>query len=176
MKPDQLLKKIQAKAKREERYRRDPRFLNTMGFLVAKGLLQTNYAVPNLPNRHLHIEDAIWAGVNVEPRILEVLPTAVLRLGRHFDLDPVKHPELYRVVLQLRQRLDDGDSFFDIPFKKLKVWADLPLKDGRLKSLQEKRVTKSFRLKPEVLDRLTTLAKQGHCTITDALERSILGR
>lgn len=75
-----LIKKIKQRAEDDKLKRKDIRFLKTMGFLVSKGFLKVNYNIPNLPNMRLHIEDAIWAGKNIEPRILEVLPAAVLRL------------------------------------------------------------------------------------------------
>jgi hypothetical protein len=100
------------------------------------------------PNKRLRIDDAILAGQNVEPRILEVLPAAVLRLGRHFDLDPGKHADLTRTVTQLRTRQDRGEEFQGIPYTKLKVWAEIPFPDRRVKPAAEKKVTKTFRLHP----------------------------
>ncbi len=77
MKKEEILKRIVAKAKVDAKMRKEPRFLKVMGFLVAKGFLDVNYPVPRLPNQRLLLEDAIWAGKNVEPRILEVLPAAL---------------------------------------------------------------------------------------------------
>lgn len=81
-------------------------------FWLQKVFLQTNLEVALTPNKRLRIDDALWAGQNVEPRILEVLPAAVLRLERHFDLNAAKHKELAGVVMQLRKQQKDGDSFF----------------------------------------------------------------
>ena len=167
-------KKIKEKAKRTREMRRDPRFIDTMGFLVSKGFLWANYALPNVPNKRLSIDDAVWAGKNIEPRILEVLPSAVLRLEKHFDLNPLKHSELFQVVTQLRKGFEDGDSFCGIPYKKLKIWANLKLKDGRVKTTSEKKVTKTFRLTPNAVLALKHLAKSLDCTETEVLERKLL--
>ena len=67
----------------QQEHTQDRRFRESMGFLVAKGFLKTNFPVPLLPNKRLRLEDVLWAGTHVEPRILEVLPAAVLRLEQH---------------------------------------------------------------------------------------------
>ncbi len=167
---DALLKKIKAKAKLDERNRCDHRYLKVLGFLVAKGFLRTNKTLPHGANVCIAIDDAIWVGRHVEPRVLEVLPAAVLRLGKHFDLDPAKHQELALVVNQLRRRCPEGNPFCEIPYNKLKSWSDLPLKDGRVKPTSEKRLMKTFRLKPASAAVLRALAKKRNCTETEILD------
>ncbi len=174
MKKEELLKKIAAKAKRDARNRRDRRFLETMGFLAAKGLLTANYAFPRLPNRRLKVEDALWAGREVEPRILEVLPAAVLRLGAHFDFNAEKHPELAAVLTALRKQKPEGPDFLGVPYSKVKVWADFPLPDRRVKLVSEKKIPRTFRLRPNVIVALKERARQAGCTETELLERKIL--
>lgn len=174
MNKETLLRKIKAKAKVDEKNRHDPRFLETMGFLVAKGFLKTNLEVPLLPNKRLYIDNAVWAGLHVEPRILEVLPAAVLRLAKHFDLDPVKHRELAEVVDQLRKRKEKGEAFYGMPYEKIKVWADLPLRDKRMKPMTEKKVIKTFRLDPKALARLKKRAQEKNCSETEILEKLLL--
>ena len=175
MKREDFLKRIVRGAKKDELNRRDPRYTETMGFLVAKGFLKTNQDLPLLPNQRILIVDAVWAGMNVEPRILEVLPAAILRLPRHFDLDPVRHEQLFATVERLKKQKQKGPLLWGIPFEKLKTWAYLPLKDRRMKDFGKKKVTKTFRLKPEVVRRLKQLAKRQNCTETEALERSLVG-
>lgn len=174
MNKEALLQQIKKKAREDQKKRRDRRFLDTMGLLVAKGFLKTNLALPLLPNKRLRIDDAVWAGIHVEPRILEVLPAAVLRLSKHFDLDPEAHKELARVVDQLRRREENGDAFFGMPFEKIKVWAELPLRDRRVKSVSEKKVVKTFRLDPKGLKRLREEAEKKGCTETEILDRLLL--
>lgn len=174
MKKEELLKRIVTKAKADARKRKDPRFLNTMGFLVAKGFLGANYPLPRLPNKKLFIEDAVWAGKNLEPRILEVLPAAVLRLGAHFNYNPKTHLELAGVIRALKRDQAKGPEFYGVPYAKIKVWMGLPLADRRTKQPGEKKVPRTFRLAPAAAKKLKELAKNSDCTETEFLERKIL--
>ena len=65
-----------------------------MGFLVAKGFLYTNKKIPLNPNQHINLNDAVWAGLFIEPRILEVLPAAYERFKKHFSVDSDKIEKL----------------------------------------------------------------------------------
>lgn len=175
MNNDELLKIIKKKENRDIVNRRDPRFLNTMGFLVAKGFLKTNYSLPLTPNRRLVLDDVIWAGQNIEPRILEVLPAAVLRLGKHFDFNPKKHIELNRVIEQLKKNEKQGDDFFGIPYKKIKIWTEFQLPDKRVKKVTEKKIMKTLRLSPAAQDKLKKTAELRKCTETEVIENFLLG-
>lgn len=174
MNKEELLKKIAIKAKRDARNRRDRRFLEVMGFLAAKGLLETNFPVPRRPNRRLLLKDVLWAGQEVEPRILEVLPAAILRLGAHFDFNAEKYPELAGVLSALRKQAAEGPEFCGIPYAKLRVWADFPLPDRRVKISSEKKIPRTFRLRPDVITALKERAREAGCTETELLERKIL--
>ena len=174
MNKEQILKLIKEKARRDARNRKDRRFLTAMGFLVAKGFLKTNLQIPLTPNKKLKLQDVIWAGLNVEPRILEVLPAAVLRLDKHFDLDKKKHENLAKIIGQLKKEKEQGDDFFGVPFAKLKVWVDLPLKDGRMISFNERKITKTYRLNLESIRKLKELSQEWHCSETEALQRTIV--
>jgi len=166
---DLILKKIKAKARQDARNRHDRRFLDTLAFLTAKGLLKTNIPVRPLPNKRLRIEDALWAGLNVEPRILEVLPAAIMRLERHFDFDIEKHPTLAPVIRALRAGTH-GPDFYGVLFEKAKAWLSFPLPDKRTKPLSERKVTKHFRLSPHAIEKLKEHASQRHMTQTEVLE------
>lgn len=169
----ELLYAITQKAKRDARNRRDPRYIATMGFLVAKGFLHTNQPIPKLPSGKVRIADAVWAGKNVEPRILEVLPAAVLRLPSHFDLDANRIPELYTAVENLR-RNTPGEDFYGVPYVKYQIWAELQLPDKRTKSPTEKRVVKTFRLSPKTVELLRKRSQELGVTETEILEKAIL--
>jgi hypothetical protein len=171
-----LIDKIKKKADIDKKNRSDLWFLDTMGFLIAKGFLNTNLDIRLQPNKRLRIEDVIWVGQYVEPRVLEVLPAAVLRLRKHFDFDPMRHSGLDRVIKQIQKRDKTGDSFFDIPFEKLKIWADLPLRDRRIKDLDDKKVVKNFRLRLNVIRQLQRLSQEWACSETEALEKVLLDR
>lgn len=102
MKNEKLLKLIKEKAAKDAEMRKDPRYLRTMGFLVAKGFLKTEKLFP-LRVRMLNVDDAIWAGVNVEPRILEVLPAAIIRFEKYFYFDKTKYPILIEIIKHLKK-------------------------------------------------------------------------
>jgi hypothetical protein len=170
-----ILQQIRKRARADERNRKDPRFLETLGFLVAKGLLKTNVPVRLRPNKRLRVDDAVWAGQHVEPRILEVLPAAILRLGRHFDLDPERHKELAEAVASLRAGETQGKEFRGVPYAKLKHWVDLPLPDRRIKTLRDKKVPKTFRLAPQTIERLALLAREKGISETAVIESLVLG-
>ena len=146
-----------------------------MGFFLAKGFLNANQDIPLLPNLRVSVRNAIWAGENIEPRILEVLPAAIVRLPRHFDLSKVTHPALYATVEKLKRQDAEGEPLWGIPYRKLKRWLDLPLPDGRLKPLGDRRVTMTFRLRPASITRLKRRARELGCTATEALERALAG-
>lgn len=173
MKHKEIVKKIVELAKRDEEYRRDPRYLNSMGLLLAKGFLKTNLPIPLRPNQRLHLEDVIWAGRNIEPRILEVLPAAIVRMPQHFDLDAEKHVRLFQVVTSLKKQEPQGEPLWGIPYDKIKQWMDLPISDRRVKDLNEKRIAKNFRLKPKTIAALRKQSKKLGCSETEVLERAV---
>lgn len=168
-----FLKRARREVARLNRNKKDPRYTRTIGFLVAKGFLHTNRELPKIPNIRINIEDAIWAGQNVEPRILEVLPAAVMRLEKHFDYDPRIHLELKRVIEQLREN-GEGE-FFGIPAEKMRPWLNIRLKDKRTKRLDEKKVIKTFRLSPATIERIKDLKTKMKISETDLLEKLFAG-
>lgn len=174
MKKESLIRKITIAAKRDQKRRQDQRYLETMGFLVAKGFLRTNQEVVLLPNKRVAIADAVWAGMNVEPRILEVLPAAVLRLPRHFDLNVTIHPELFATLERLKKGEEGGVPLWGVPYDKIKAWVKLSLPDGRVKDFGEKKISKTFRLKPDVARKLKEFAKRLGCTETEVVERAVV--
>jgi len=165
--------KIRHAAKIDAKKRKDRRYLDTMSLLVSKGLLRTNMKILPRPNSRISLDDAVWAGINVEPRILEVLPAAVLRLGRHFVFLPERHAGLLEVVACLRLGAVTGPDFMGISYKKLRIWADFPLKDGRVKTVSEKKIMRAYRLRPEIFRKLENMAKQRGCTETEVIENVI---
>ncbi|HTL12845.1 MAG TPA: hypothetical protein VL588_10175 [Bdellovibrionota bacterium] len=173
-KNEDLIRQIKRRAHQDARNRQDGRFLEAMAFLVAKGFLRFNKPLRPMPNLRLKIADVIWAGRHVEPRILEVLPAAVLRLRQHFDLDPVRHGELDTVIEQLKRGEAVGNDFYGVPYAKLKQWVDFPLLDKRVKPLNEKKVPKNFRFRPEAAAALRARARKLGCTETELLENLVM--
>lgn len=169
-----MLDAFKKKAERLAKHRKDPRFKKVMGFLKAKGLLDTNLQILATPSIRLNIQDALWAGKNIEPRILEVLPAAVLRFNKNWiELDNAPH-DFHEVMKCIRQNSELGPDFEGLEYKKMKFWANAPLKDRRTKPVQEKRRSKIFRLRPESLLKLERLVKSRKFSDqTEALEAAI---
>jgi hypothetical protein len=164
-----FLKQAKRQVAMLNRNKKDPRYTRTIGFLVAKGFLHANRDIPKTPNIRISIEDAVWAGKNVEPRILEVLPAAVMRLEKHFDYNPEEHIDLRRVIEQLKQNIDG--EFLGIPTEKIRPWLNIRLKDRRTKGLAEKKVIKTFRLSPGTIKRIKDLKTKMKISETELLEK-----
>lgn len=174
MKRKELLEKIRRKAKRAAKLRRDPRYRYVMGFLVQMGFLHANQEFPRGGNRRIAIRDAIWAGQNLEPRILEVLPAAYARLEKRFDATAEELLPLNLVVQNLRDGRPDGPAYMGVPYEKLRIWFTLDLLDKRTRTPAEKKVACSFRLRPDVLVQLERLATADKTNMTAILEKLIL--
>jgi hypothetical protein len=173
MNKEAVLEKIDKLAQQDKYQRLDPRYLKVMGFLVAKGFLYTNKRIPLNPNAHLNLKDAIWAGRHVEPRILEVLPAAYERFGRHFAGDPETIEKLEQIIDRIKQKEDHNIDFYGIPIEKVKPWFFIRLRDGRSKTLANRKVSKSYRFKPETTKKLKKLKDQTGQTETEFLENLI---
>jgi hypothetical protein len=165
-----ILKEIKKNALKDQRNRRDPRYIRVMAFLTAKGFLLANQTFPHGGNMRLRIDDAVWAGKTLEPRILEVLPAADLRFGKHFDLEPAHHRELANTLADLKEFKAKGRDFQGVPYEKLKVWVSHKLKDGRLRTLENKKVPRNFRFSPQTILKLELLAKKFKKNQTAVLE------
>ena len=164
---NKIIEKIKKAAKQDAKNRKDIRFKRTMALLTRKGFLKTNDNFDKFYLRKLNINDVIWAGKNVEPRILEVLPAAVTRLPKFFILNDKKETlALNEVIKNLRNNNEAGADFFEVPYAKIKVWMNIPLNDKRTKPAQAKKKMKSFRLNPIAINKIKKAAiKKG---ISDA--------
>jgi len=168
-----LIKKINKLAQQDQNRRRDPRYMKVMGFLVAKGFLYMNKKIPLNPNGHIKLTDAIWAGRFVEPRILEVLPAAYERFKKHFSGDADTVEKLEQIIDRIKQRNDQHLEFYEIPLEKMKPWFFIRLRDRRSKSLSERKVSKTFRFKPETVAILKSLKDQTGQAETEILEKLV---
>lgn len=147
-----LIQKIKNAAQKDAVKRKDIRYKRAMGFLIKKGFLKTNDDFEKFYQTKCLVQDFIWAGKNVEPRILEVLPAAIARFPKAFIFGDAKDDiQLKKVIEDLRIRNEKGNDFLKIPYGKIKVWMNLSLKDKRTKTSADKKIMKSFRLKPETL-------------------------
>jgi hypothetical protein len=165
-----IIDKIKQAAKRDVKKRRDPRYLQTMTFLTRKGLLKTNQNF-DVHRPRIDANDAVWAGVHVEPRIIEVLPAAILHFPKTFTGLDALPKTLIEILYLIQEDATEGPDFHGIEFNKMKFWANIQLKDKRTKPNQEKRQPRTFRLRPEILKKLELLVKSGkYLNQTHALE------
>lgn len=173
MNNQKIIDKIKLAAELDARKRRDIRFRRVMAFMVHKGFLKTNMEVGKKHLGKIRIKDAIWAGRNVEPRILEVLPAAIARLPRAFIDLSVAPKNIRRVVAALMRKEVVGPSLFEVPYAKMKVWMDLSLSDGRTKPSSEKKVMKTFRMSQATIQQIKLLALKFGGSETEVIERLV---
>lgn len=173
MNKEEQIQKITMLAQQDKEWRRDPRYLNIMGFLVAKGFLYTNERIPLNPNAYINLKDALWAGRLVEPRILEVLPAAYERFKKHFSGDADTIAKFEQVIKRIRQKDNQWSEFFGISIEKIRPWFFIRLKDGRSKSIDKRKVSKTFRFRPETVEILKNLKEQTGQSESEILEKLI---
>ncbi len=160
--PRKTLKdKIKKKAALNEAHRKDIRFIKTIAVLKGKGLLRTNLPIAATKSARLDINHAIWAGRTVEPRILEVLPAAILHFPKTFLNLANMPPDLEKVVKMIRANKEDGEDFEGIPFAKMRHWANTQLRDRRTKPVETLKQTRTFRLRQDAIDKLAKLVEAG---------------
>ncbi len=156
-----------------ERLIKDSRTKRVIGFLVAKGLLMHNHFNPRRAGT-FSIDDAIWVAKNVEQRVLEVLPAALIHFPAAISGKEKMPQKLHDIVECIIANKDNGPSFNDISYKDMKRWANHPLKDGRTKPLKDQKKMKSFKLSPAACERLNQLAKQLNQSETSVIEKILI--
>jgi hypothetical protein len=170
---NELIKKALKLAEQDKKRRLDPRYLKVMGFLVAKGFLYTNKKISLKANEYIHLNDAIWAGRFVEPRILEVLPAAYERYKKHFSGDTATIEKIERTIDGIKQKNSQKIEFYGISIEKIMPWFFIRLRDKRSKSFDKRKVSKTFRFKPETVDILKSLKEQTGQSETEILEKLV---
>ena len=168
-----LIKKINKLAQQDKKRRLDPRYLKVMGFLVAKGFLYTNKKIPLYPNDHINLKDAVWAGRFVEPRILEVLPAAYERFKNHFSGDADTIEKLEQIIDGIKQKSNHKIEFYGISIEKIMSWFFIRLRDKRSKPFDKRKVSKTYRFKPETVDILKSLKERSGQSETEIIEKLI---
>lgn len=126
--------------------------LSGLGFIVAPGFAPR-------PSSKVDLSIAISIGTIAEPRILEVLPAAVLSFPRSFS-HVERAPASFHEVLRALRRGTPGPEFEGIPFEKVRQAAERPVRNRRRKILSERRVSRTFRLSPGTIRTLSERAKK----------------
>ena len=152
---------------------RDRRTQHVMGFLLAKGLL-VGEDIPLRGEAKLDVEDVLWVGRNVEPRVLEVFPAALIHFPRTF-LRTARIPRaLKEVVAAIKAGDKRGPDFEGMRYRDMKKWADKATTDRRTKPLSEIRINKTFRLSPDAIRALEQRSMKAELTMTRFLENLLL--
>lgn len=156
------------------RQRRDTLRQKVLGFFVAKGYLIAPNIKPN-GSVKLDVRDVIEVGTEIEPRVLEVLPAALLHFPRTF-LHTEGLPEKVKDVLNhITAHEPTGPDLAGIKYADMRRWADMSLKDKRTTPLSERRIMRSFRLKPSAIKRLNEKASKAGVSQSEYLERVLEG-
>ena len=142
-------------------------------FLTGKGLLIVPDITPR-PSQVISLIKALKAGRELEPRIIEVLPAALIHFPSNFeDLDRVP-PELNEIINAIYSDKNEGIELEGIPFSAMKRWANEVLTDKRIVPAKEKRKMVSYRLSPEAIRTLKTRSARENISETQFIERLIM--
>lgn len=146
-----------------------------LGFFVSKGLLIVPEIAP-APTAKLDIEDVVKFGLETEPRILEVLPAALLHFPRSFQHRNKMPQKVKDVIAAIKQSSESGPDLAGIPYIAMKRWADKALNDRRTIPEIARKIMKSYRLSKAAVFSLKAKARQVNKTETEVLEELILSR
>lgn len=153
------------KAAALQQARRDPRYRRALGRFVAAGLLTTTADVKPV-RAPISVEDALWAG-GVEPRILELLPAAIIKRPSLFKDIRKLPPDIDAAVQALRKHRVPAE-LRGIPGAALQRWLPVVGHRGKLPSC-----LKSFRLQADDLELLERLSEKLGITQTEVLRRGL---
>lgn len=170
MEKKNIIKEIKKAAENDKKKRKDIRYLRAMAWFVKKGFLKTNQDFTKWNLGKLCVQDAIWAGKHLEPRILEVLPAAMVRLPKEFVRNQKEPKALNEAIQALATNQKEGPLFMGIDYDKYKVWVDLKLNDGRTKPMFEQKQMRSFRLSPTAIRKLNQLRKESGLSGSEIIE------
>ena len=143
-----------------------------LGFLVAKGLL-ISQDFPPCGTAKLTVDDFVETANNIEPRVLAVLPAAIIHFPKSF-LDHLQLPqEVQAVVDAILAGHKTGPDLLGVPYAEMNRWANAKLKDARARPLALRRVRKTYRFQPKIVANLKKLAKQSKTTETAIIEQLV---
>lgn len=149
-------------------------FRLVIGHLAAKKLIFLDMDTRR-PRRKMRISDVLWVGANIEPRALEVLPAALVRFPSIFR-DPEGAPEDLREALLHVKRGDIAQrQWRGIPLERIAFWLNAPLGDGRSVPFKDRRIVKSFRLKPGTIQRIEDAARKHGISQSEVIDSLIEG-
>lgn len=162
-KQQKIIELAKKKAAKIRKLRKDPRYKKVIGRLKYEGLLDA----PITPvNRKLYLDEAIWVGENVEPRVLELLPAIILKRPGIFVVKDFPAP-LLNAANQLRKG-EISLKYRGIPLRRCEQWLPYVGHKGKLPS-----TLKSFRLPKEDLEILKILSNKFGINETSVISKAL---
>lgn len=171
---DALIKNARRAAKRLQQSLEDPRYRRVIGLLIAKGYLIADH-VPPAPQAKVSVGEALWAAAELEPRVLEVLPAALIAFPKSFTGIEALPAELQRIIALLKAGSDEGPAFGGFSYSQFRRWTEHRPLDRRSKPLSQKRVTLSFRISRKAVQQLNAIAQREGVPRSHLIEGWILG-
>jgi len=126
-----------------------------------------------MPMVKLTPKEVLEVAENIEPRVYEVLPAALIHFPRSFLSIDSYPKDILNAVRAVKAGEEHHPDLRGMRYKDVKRWADLRLLDRRTRPLSEKKVMRAYRLRPNVLAKLAKLAKNSKASETETLERLI---
>ena len=151
----------------------DPRRNRLLGSVFAKGLL-VGEGIAHRGDVKLDVKDVFWVGENVEPRVFEVLPAALIHFPKTF-LGKAHIPDTLRqVVDSIVSEKREGLDFRGMRYRDMRKWANRAITDRRTKPLSKIKRNKTLRLSPAALRALEKRAKKAGVSQTQFVEQLLL--
>lgn len=146
---------------------RDKRTKEVLTYFEDIKLLFTNIEKrkPKLP---LSVVEALWVAENAEPRVLELLPSAIV----NYPNDWKKLDKLPKEIQEIIKNIENGttpeiDYYKGIAVREMLRWADLGNIDGRRKAPDKKKKLCSFRFNQRIVNLLKEKSEQANLSQSD---------
>lgn len=151
MNPEDIIKRAQKKAGQLKKLKVDPRVTHVLGKYKSEGWIQA----PGIKEVQggVYLDDVLWVGENVEPRVLELLPAILLKKPRtiHFKELP---EDLRDAINQLKKNKLTG-NFRGIPLTDCYQWISYVGRKNKYPT-----ITMSYRFKKSDYELLNQLSKK----------------
>lgn len=160
MKIEEIRKKAQLKWRQILLLRNDLRSRKVIGKFISEGWLIFPDIEPYAGK--INLQETIWVGIHVEPRILELLPAAYLKKKAIFK--GKASGELEKVLQEIKEGQARSD-FYGIEAKKYSQWINF---------LSKRKTThKIFRFDQGELLKIANVSEILECTETEVIKRGL---
>jgi hypothetical protein len=117
----------------------------------------------------------LWTAEHIEPRVLEVLPAAMIHFPKTFIGIKDIPDELGLIIADIQKRkIPEMTEWRGIQVKNMVKWANKSLKDKRTTPQHRKKQTRTFSLSVEAGKKLKELSKSQNRSETEILEKLLL--